>query len=179
MELATSTEDQPLYTVFLLQERVGLANVVGPLLSARAASYSFLFHTLVVVLLSAFMGKTLIPKPHHTRRQIFTITSFFLLCCGCGGLRFGFGERLRVVHCKMSQHHFLTCCSCAALVVMRGSERVCCDAPTRIHKQLVVNQHAVCIICACARWLAYLRPSLDSTSKSANITQEPVKFLFN
>ena len=102
---------------------------------------------------SAFMGKTLIPKPHHTRRQIFTITGSFLLCCGRGGLRFGFGERLRVVHCKMCQHHFLRCCSCAALVAMRGSDE--CVAllrcATRINKQLVVNQHAVCIICACAR----------------------------
>ena len=50
---------------------------------------------------------------------------------------------------------------------------------TRIHKQLLVNQLAVCVICACARLLADICPSLDSTSNNANITQEPVKFLFN
>ena len=138
MELATSSEDQSLFTVFQLQEQVGNCTRRGAtsdrfLLQARRLIYccskrwrsqgelevdgdSFCPQGRPS---SAFMVKTWIPKPHHTRRQIFYNHWFFFAVLWAWRSPFWFRRTsasgsLQNVPASLPQVLFLCCVGCNA-----------------------------------------------------------------
>ena len=116
VELATSTEDQSLYTVFQLQERVGLANVVEP--------PSFCTRGVLFIFVPHLEGRL----PSATSVQ--SLQSLVLFCCavGVGGPPLWFRRTsasgsLQNEPASLPHVLFLCCVGCNAWF-----RRVCCDA---------------------------------------------------